>query len=172
MAREPAASLVATHLAPHLTQKQGVQHQLNRETFSQLLAIISSQECKTLSLAEGINSICVSLKAGVQPLFDLKSSAEREELTSQVLDCLRIMSRVAYMKPEALSAPADPVILGKNVTASLAEWIVRDVLLLLCSTVDDDIHYDALALLKHVCKRGNMRELHILSLCLQGKRKN
>ncbi|KAI5302377.1 hypothetical protein KEM56_000742 [Ascosphaera pollenicola] len=147
--REPAASLVATHLAPHLTQKQGVQHQLNRETFSQLLVIINSQECKTLSLAEAINSICVSLKAGIQPFFDLKSPGEKDELQGQVLDCLQIMCRVASMKPEALTAPADPVIFGKIVTASLAEWIVRDIFFLLCSTDGEDVHRGAADLLVH-----------------------
>ncbi|KAI5284884.1 serine/threonine-protein kinase M1, partial [Ascosphaera aggregata] len=167
VAREPAASLVASHLAPHLTQKPGFHHQqLNRETFSQLLEIINSQECKTLSLAEGINSICVSLKAGIQPFFELKSPQEKREHKGQILDCLKIVTRGSFMKPEALLAPADPVILGKNVTASLSDWVVRDVLLLLCSVNDEEIYAGVVDLLQCVCLRSSMRIFDILSASL------
>ncbi|OAX81796.1 hypothetical protein ACJ72_03863 [Emergomyces africanus] len=132
---EPASSILAAHLAPHLSPGPNQRHAISRETFSQLRQeILGQNEGGQSSLEDNITDIhkmiCVVIKAGLRPAF--KARFLGEEMEGQILDCLDIIRLAVYRSPQVLHEISDPEILGKNNTcAPLFAWLIRELFSLL-----------------------------------------
>jgi serine/threonine-protein kinase ATR len=123
--REPASSILATHLAPRLAT-QGHESNLSRETFAQLRQELLSETQKQLRVDEDVTDvnklICIVLKAGLEISPD--GNAPEVDLEGQVLDCLDIIQASIEKAPQALWEPSDPLILGEDVHAPLFAWLI------------------------------------------------
>ncbi|PGG96942.1 serine/threonine-protein kinase ATR [Blastomyces parvus] len=134
-ATEPASSILAAHLAPHLSPSTDQRHAISRETFSQLRQeILGQDEGGQSNLDENItdmhNLICVVIKAGLQPAF--KTRVLGEELEGQILDCLDIIRLAVQRSPQVLHEISDPEILGKtDIHAPLFAWLIHELFSLL-----------------------------------------
>lgn len=69
---EPASSILAAQLAPHLVSQGNSAHgYLTRETFSQLRQELVDGKCSQLglddSIADASKLICIVLQAGIEP---------------------------------------------------------------------------------------------------------
>lgn len=134
-AAEPASSILAAHLAPHLSPGPNQRHAISRETFSQLRQeILSQDEGGQSNLEDNItdvhNLICVVIKAGLQPSF--KSRVLGGEMQGQILDCLDIIRLAVHRSPQVLHEISDPEILGKkDIHAPLFAWLIHELFSLL-----------------------------------------
>ncbi|OJD13407.1 hypothetical protein AJ78_06141 [Emergomyces pasteurianus Ep9510] len=136
-AAEPASSVLASHLAPHLSPGPNQRHAISRDTFSQLRQeILGQDEGAQSSLEDTIadvhNMICVVIKAGLQPA--LKSRLLGEEMEGQILDCLDILRLAVHRSPHVLHEVSDPENLGKKgIHAPLYAWVIHVLFSLLFS---------------------------------------
>ncbi|QSS66872.1 phosphatidyl inositol 3-kinase [Histoplasma capsulatum] len=134
-AAEPASSILAAHIAPHLSPSPNQRHAISRETFSQLRQeILGQDEGSQFNLEDNItdvhNLICVVVKAGLQPSF--RSRVLGEELEGQILDCLDIIRLAVRRCPQVLHEISDPEILGKkDIHAPLFAWLIHELFSLL-----------------------------------------
>jgi serine/threonine-protein kinase ATR len=123
--REPASSILATHLAPRLAT-QGHESNLSRETFAQLRQELLSETHNQLRVDEDVTDvnklICIVLKAGLE--ISPNGNAPEADLGGQVLDCLDIIQASIEKAPQALWESSDPLILGEDVHAPLFAWLI------------------------------------------------
>ncbi|EFW15003.1 conserved hypothetical protein [Coccidioides posadasii str. Silveira] len=137
---EPASSLIAAHLAPHLAPGRNGDHGIERETFSQLRREIFDQdENGQVNLDDNLSDIhtliCVVIKAGLEPLLKRrKANVPKGDVLGQVVDCLDIVQMAIQKAPHVLREPCDPGILGEDTAgAPLFTWIIPFHLALLCA---------------------------------------
>ncbi|KAF7116577.1 hypothetical protein CNMCM5793_005058 [Aspergillus hiratsukae] len=103
---EPASSILAAQLAPHLVSQGNSAHgYLTRETFSQLRQELVEGKCSQLrlddSIADASKLICIVLQAGVEPC--VKGDRSRQgEFEGQILDCLDIIQTILEKSPQVL----------------------------------------------------------------------
>ncbi|KAK2787809.1 serine/threonine-protein kinase M1 [Emmonsiellopsis sp. PD_33] len=154
-ALEPASSIIAAHLAPHLSPGPNQRHAISRETFSQLRQeILGQEEGGQSNLEDNItdvhNLICVVIKAGLQPLS--KSRVLGEEMQGQILDCLDIIRLAVQRSPHVLHEISDPEILGKHdVRAPLFAWLVHELFSLLFAWDHTSVREKIYSLLTTIC---------------------
>jgi len=138
---EPASSILAAQLAPHLASQGNSAHgYLTRETFSQLRQELVEGKCSQLrlddSIADASKLICIVLQAGVEPC--VKADRSRQgEFEGQVLDCLDIIQTILEKSPQVLGEICDPTILGENASVPLYAWLTLRLLNLLSWEVDN-----------------------------------
>ncbi|KAH3484880.1 hypothetical protein KXW98_005867 [Aspergillus fumigatus] len=120
---EPASSILAAQLAPHLVSQGNSAHgYLTRETFSQLRQELVDGKCSQLglddSIADASKLICIVLQAGIEPC--VKGDRSRQgDFEGQILDCLDIIQTILEKSPQVLGEICDPTILGENTSISL-----------------------------------------------------
>ncbi|PGH17548.1 hypothetical protein AJ79_01148 [Helicocarpus griseus UAMH5409] len=154
-AAEPASSILAAHLVPHLSPGPNQRHAISRETFSQLRQeILGQDEGGQSNLEDNItdvhNLICVVIKAGLQPSF--KPRVSGEEMEGQVLDCLDIIRLAVQRSPQVLYEISDPEILGKkDIHAPLFAWLIHELFSLLFTWSQGSIHDKVYSLLSTIC---------------------
>lgn len=123
--REPASSILATHLAPRLAT-QGHQPAPSRETFAQLRQELHGETDHQLRVDEDVTDvnklICIVLKAGLE--ISPAGNPPDSDLEEQVLDCLDIIRASIDKAPQALWAPSDPLILAEDTNAPLFAWLI------------------------------------------------
>ncbi|CAG8024016.1 unnamed protein product [Penicillium olsonii] len=121
--REPASSILASHLAPHLAT-QGYES-ISRETFAQLRQELLG-ETHQIRVEEDVTDvnklICIVLKAGLE--ISPHGDAQGSDLQGQVLDCLDIIRASIDKAPQALWAPCDSLIFAEDVHVPLHTWLV------------------------------------------------
>ncbi|KMU76981.1 hypothetical protein CISG_06216 [Coccidioides immitis RMSCC 3703] len=109
---EPASSLIAAHLAPHLAPGRNGDHGIERETFSQLRREIFDQdENGQVNLDDNLSDIhtliCVVIKAGLEPLLKRrKANVPKGDVLGQVVDCLDIVQMAIQKAPHVLREPS------------------------------------------------------------------
>ncbi|EEP77729.1 hypothetical protein UREG_02578 [Uncinocarpus reesii 1704] len=137
---EPASSLIAVHLAPHLASGGNGGHTIERETFSQLRReILGQDENGHVNLDDSLSDIhtliCVVIRAGLEPLLKRrKSTLPEDDILGQMLDCLDIVQLAIQRAPQVLQEPCDPGVLGEDtVPAPLFAWIIPLHISLLCA---------------------------------------
>ncbi|KMU90526.1 UVSB [Coccidioides immitis H538.4] len=137
---EPASSLIAAHLAPHLAPGRNGDHGIERETFSQLRREIFDQdENGQVNLDDNLSDIhtliCVVIKAGLEPLLKRrKANVPKGDVLGQVVDCLDIVQMAIQKAPHVLREPCDPGFLGQDTAgAPLFTWIIPFHLAFLCA---------------------------------------
>lgn len=122
--REPASSILATHLAPRLAT-QG-HESISRETFAQLRQELLGETQNQLRVEEDVTDvnklICIVLKAGLE--IRPHGDAPESDLQGQVLDCLDIIRASIEKAPQALWEPCDPLIFAEDVQAPLYTWLI------------------------------------------------
>ncbi|KAH2263658.1 hypothetical protein KXV44_000323 [Aspergillus fumigatus] len=132
---EPASSILAAQLAPHLVSQGNSAHgYLTRETFSQLRQELVDGKCSQLglddSIADASKLICIVLQAGIEPC--VKGDRSRQgDFEGQILDCLDIIQTILEKSPQVLGEICDPTILGENTSISLYAWLTLRLLNLL-----------------------------------------
>ncbi|KAF7183700.1 hypothetical protein CNMCM7691_004050 [Aspergillus felis] len=132
---EPASSILAAQLAPHLVSQGNSAHgYLTRETFSQLRQELVDGKCSQLrlddSVADASKLICVVLQAGVEPC--VKGDRSRQgDFEGQILDCLDIIQTILEKSPQVLGEICDPAVLGENASVPLYAWLTLRLLNLL-----------------------------------------
>ena len=151
---EPASSILAARLAPHLSPGAGRDHVLSRETFSQLRQeILGYDEGGQFNLDGDISTIhtliCVVMRAGLEPSLNAPiPTTPNEEIQAQILDCLDIIRLAVLRAPQVLYEISDPQILDKDgVFGPLFVWLVPQLLSLICAWSQENIQERAYALL-------------------------
>ncbi|ODH48741.1 hypothetical protein GX48_05176 [Paracoccidioides brasiliensis] len=135
VAGESTSSILAAHLAPHLSPGPNQRYGISPETFSQLRQeILGQDEGGQSNLEDNItevhNLICVVIKAGLQT--SIKSQVLREDMEGQILDCLDIIRLAVQKSPQVLYEISDPEILGKrDIHAPLFAWLIHELFALL-----------------------------------------
>jgi serine/threonine-protein kinase ATR len=123
--REPASSILATHLVPRLAT-QGHESNLSRETFAQLRQELLGETYNQLRVDEDVTDvnklICIVLKAGLE--ISPNGDTPESDVEGQVLDCLDIVRASIEKAPQALWEPSDPLILAEDVHAPLFAWLI------------------------------------------------
>ncbi|EAS29766.2 UVSB PI-3 kinase [Coccidioides immitis RS] len=149
---EPASSLIAAHLAPHLAPGRNGDHGIERETFSQLRREIFDQdENGQVNLDDNLSDIhtliCVVIKAGLEPLLKRrKANVPKGDVLGQVVDCLDIVQMAIQKAPHVLREPCDPGFLGQDTAgAPLFTWIIPFHLAFLCA-------WDEKAVREKICR--------------------
>lgn len=132
---EPASSLIAAHLAPHLASGAHGNYGIERETFSQLRQEILGQPELDDNLNDIHTLVCVVVRAGLEPLLKGRNgNALRDDVFGQVTDCLDIVYLAIQKAPQVLHEPCDPGVLAPDTGhAPLFAWIIPLHLSLLCS---------------------------------------
>lgn len=139
---EPASSILAAQLAPHLSSQVGQEHHLDRETFSQLRHELLKANCSQLRLDDNVTDvnklICVVLKAGLEygPADKLPTN---DEFEGQISDCLDIIQAAIEKAPQALVEISDPELLNKDIHAPLYAWLLVRLIELSCNWSQEHI---------------------------------
>lgn len=124
---EPASSIFAAHLVPHLASQGSQAYHLTRETFSQLRQELLGGRYSQLRLDDSITDVnklvCIVLKAGLEPTSK-DDSTNKEDFKGQVLDCLDIVQAAVEKAPQSLTETSDPEVLGMSIRAPLFAWLI------------------------------------------------
>ena len=143
---EPASSVLAAHLAPHIASQGNQTRQVTRETFSQLRQELLDGRYRQLRLdasATDVNRlICIVLKAGLEPSWK-EDRLNKEASRGQIIDCLDIIQATIEKAPHCLTEVSDPEILGRGIRAPLFAWLVLRLVNLLdawdCETIHEKV---------------------------------
>lgn len=140
---EPASSILAAQLAPHLSSQVGQGHHLDRETFSQLRHELLKANCNQLRFDDNVADvnklICVVLKAGLEHGPKDKLSIANDEVEGRISDCLDIIQAAVEKAPQALVEISDPELLGKVIHAPLYVWLLIRLIELSCNWCQEHI---------------------------------